>query len=119
MRLAGGLGLAAVISAADAITVLFGTDWQVPSDRAGPGGDSRPIGNKHKAGEITQSAAEDFVLLTCRTTSEHHTADFSHSDKCNPSHSEVFKPNFVCYYLIIAFTQPSYCPADVLFQTDN
>ena len=76
MRLAGGLGLAAVISAADAITVLFSTDWQVPSDRAGPGGDSRPIGNKHKAGEITRSAAEDFALLTCRTTSEHHAADF-------------------------------------------
>ena len=74
MRLAGGLGLAASISAADTITDSFGTDWQVPSERAG--GESRRSGNKRKAGEITRSAAEDFALLTCRTTSEHHANDF-------------------------------------------
>ena len=77
MRLAGGLGLAASISAADAITDSFGTsstDWKVPSERAG--GESRRIGNKRKAGEISRSAAEDFAILTCRTTSEHHAADF-------------------------------------------
>ena len=74
MRLAGGLGLAASISSADVITNSFGTDWQVPSMRAG--GESRRIQNKRKAGEITRSAAEDFALLTCRTTSEHHANDF-------------------------------------------
>ena len=59
MRLAGGLGLAASISAADAITDSFGTsstDWKVPSERAG--GESRRKGNKRKAGEISRSAAE-------------------------------------------------------------
>ena len=59
MRLAGGLGLAASISAADAITDSFGTsstDWKVPSERAG--GESRRIGNKRKAGEISRFAAE-------------------------------------------------------------
>ena len=74
MRLAGGLGLAASISTADAITDSFGTDWQVPSERAG--GESRQIGYKRKAANISRSAAEDFALLTCRTTSEHHAADF-------------------------------------------
>jgi hypothetical protein len=46
----------------------------VPSERAG--GESRRIGNKRKAEDITRSAAEDFALLTSRTTSEHHAADF-------------------------------------------
>ena len=45
-----------------------------PSERAG--GESRRIGNKRKADKITRSAAEDFALLTSRTTSEHHAADF-------------------------------------------
>jgi hypothetical protein len=74
MRSAGGLGLAASNSAADAITEPFGTDWQVPSARAG--GESRLIANKRKAGDITRSAAQDFALLTSRTTSEPHAADF-------------------------------------------
>ena len=74
MRLAGGLGLAAAISCADAVTDSFGTDWEVPSGRAG--GDSRRMGNKRKAAEITRSAAEDFALLTCRTTSEKQAAEF-------------------------------------------
>ena len=33
--LAGGLGLAAALSAADAHTDSFGPDWEVPSERAG------------------------------------------------------------------------------------
>ena len=74
MRLAGGLGLAAAISSADVVTDSFGTNWKVPSERAG--GDSRRMGNKRKAAEITRSAAEDFALLTCRTTSEKHAAEF-------------------------------------------
>ena len=74
MRLAGGLGLAAALSAADAHTDSFGPDWEVPSERAG--GETRRIANKRKAQEITRSAAEDFALLTSRTTSEHHAADF-------------------------------------------
>jgi len=59
MRLAGGLGLAALILAADAITDSFctsSTDWKVFSERAG--GESRGIGNKRKAGEISLFAAE-------------------------------------------------------------
>ena len=80
MRLAGGIGLAAAISCADAHTDSFSvaTDspakWEISSERAG--GESRRIGNKRKAAEITRSAAEDFALLTSRTTSEHHAADF-------------------------------------------
>jgi hypothetical protein len=73
MRLAGGLGLAAAISSADAVTDSFGLDWKVPSERAG--GDSRRMGNTRKAAEITRSAAEDFALLTFRTTSEKHAAE--------------------------------------------
>ena len=76
MHLAGGLDIAAAISSADALTDSFGPDWEVPSERAG--GESRRIGNKRKAEDITRSAAEDFALLqvTSRTTSEHHAADF-------------------------------------------
>jgi hypothetical protein len=55
MCLAGGLGLAAAISAADAFMDLFGQDWEVPSERAG--GESRRNENKSKANEITPSAA--------------------------------------------------------------
>ena len=74
MHLAGALDIAAAISAADDHTDSFGPDWEVPSERAG--GESRRIGNKCKADKITRSAAEDFALLTSRTTSEHHAADF-------------------------------------------
>ena len=74
MRLAGGLGLAAALSHADSYTDPLGNDWEVPSERAG--GESRRAGNKRKAAQITRSAAEDFALLTARTTSEHHAADF-------------------------------------------
>ena len=34
------------------------------------------FGNKRKAAEITRSAAEDFALFTCRTTSAKHAAYF-------------------------------------------
>ena len=74
MRLAGGLGLAAALSHADSYTDPLGNAWEVPSERAG--GESRRAGNKRKAAQITRSAAEDFALLTARTTSEHHAADF-------------------------------------------
>ena len=79
MRLAGGMGLATAISCADAHTdsfsVAIGSEsWEVPSERAG--GESRRIRHKRKAKEISRSAAEDFALLTSRTTSEHHAADF-------------------------------------------
>jgi hypothetical protein len=74
MRLAGGLGFAAALSTADAYTDPLGPDWEVPSARSG--GESRRAGNKRKAANITRSAAEDFALLTTRTTSEHHAADF-------------------------------------------
>ena len=81
MRLAGGIGLATAISCADAHTDSFSEsvadsarEWEISSERAG--GESRRIGNKRNAAEITRSAAEDFALLTSRTTSEHHAADF-------------------------------------------
>jgi hypothetical protein len=44
------------------------------SERAG--GESRRLGLKRKAGEITRSAAEDFSLLTARTASACYAADF-------------------------------------------
>jgi hypothetical protein len=74
MHLAGGLNIAAAISAADALTDSFGQDWEIPSERAG--GENRRIRNKRKAEDITRSAAKDFALLTSLTTSEHHAADF-------------------------------------------
>ena len=61
MRLAGGLGLAAALSAADAHTDSFGPDWEVPSERAG--GESRQNENKSKANEITPSAAAKRTIL--------------------------------------------------------
>ena len=61
MRMAGGLGLAAAISAADAFMDLFGQDWEVPSERAG--GESRRNENKRKANEITPSAAAKLTNL--------------------------------------------------------
>ncbi len=57
MHLAGGLGIAAAIAVADAHTDSFGQDWEVPSERAGS--ESRRMGNKRKAKEITPPAAED------------------------------------------------------------
>ena len=116
MRLAGGLGpgLAAAISHANTLTDSFGTDWQVPSERAG--GDSRRIANKRKAGDITRSAAEDFALLTCRTTSEHHAVDFL-ATVTNVIHLILI--TLVCLILsnYCVYHQPSYRPTDVPYRT--
>ena len=122
MRLAGGLGLAAAISAADAYTDSFGSrqDWEVPSERAG--GETRRIANKRKAKEITRSAAEDFALLTTRTTSEHHAADFL-STVGNVNlllFLTLLVSTLVRYNLIMTYTlilQRSYKSADVPYQT--
>ena len=70
--LAGGSGLEQAIVDADAATppeVL-----PVASERAG--GESRSLGLKRKAGEITRSVAKDFALLTARTASARYAADF-------------------------------------------
>jgi hypothetical protein len=62
---AGGAGLEQVIAAADDAMPPGGLP--VASERAG--GESRRTELKRKAGEITRSAAEDFSLLTTRTSS--------------------------------------------------
>ena len=72
MKLAGGPGLDKVIADADAAIPKAGLP--VASERAG--GDGRRAGLKRKAGEITRSAAEDFALLTTRTSSMRYAADF-------------------------------------------
>ena len=59
MCLAGGSGLEQAIVDADADMPPEGLP--VASERAG--GESRCLGLKRKAGEITRSAAEDFALL--------------------------------------------------------
>ena len=69
MWLAGGLGLSGAISHAEAT-------MPKSVDPASAGGEARRAGLKRKAAEISRSAAEDFALLTCRTTSESHAADF-------------------------------------------
>jgi hypothetical protein len=46
----------------------------VASERAG--GEFRRTELKRKAGEISRSAAEDFALLTTRTSSMRYAADF-------------------------------------------
>ncbi len=76
MALVDGLGLAAAVRfhVRMLLQIRLVRTGRFPSDRAG--GDSRRIANKRKDEAITQSAAEDFAMLTCRTTSEHHAADF-------------------------------------------
>ena len=69
---AGGAGLEQVIAAAEDAMPPGGLP--VASERAG--GESRRTGLKRKAGEITRSAAEDFALLTTRTSSMRYAADF-------------------------------------------
>jgi hypothetical protein len=63
MCLAGGSGLEqAIVDADDAMPpegLPVASEWA--------GGESRLLGFKRKAGEITRSAAEDFALLTVRT----------------------------------------------------
>ena len=75
--LAGGTGLEQVIAAADNAMPQAGLP--IACKRAG--GDCRRAGLKRKAGEIstdqiTRSAAEDFALLTTRTSSMCYAADF-------------------------------------------
>ena len=72
MWLAGGSGLHSVITRADA--AMPTDDLPVASERAG--GESRRTGLKRKAAEITESAAEDFALLTTQTVSARYAADF-------------------------------------------
>ena len=67
-----GTGLKKAIAAADAAMPQGGLP--VASERAG--GDGRCAGLKRKAAEITRSAAEDFALLTTRTSSMRYAADF-------------------------------------------
>ena len=69
---AGGAGLKQVIAAAD--NAMPSGGLPVASERAG--GESRRTELKRKAGEITRSAAEDFALLTTRTSSMRYAADF-------------------------------------------
>ena len=79
MPLAGGLGPSGAISHAEATMPKI---VDPVSERAG--GEARRTGLKRKAAEISRSAAEDFALLTCRTSSESHAADFlSTVTKCN------------------------------------
>ncbi len=72
MCLAGGSGLEQAIVDADGAMPPEGLP--VASERSG--GESRRLGLKRKAGEITRSAAEDFALLTARTVSARYAADF-------------------------------------------
>ncbi len=72
MCLAGGSGLEQAIVDADAAMPPEGLP--VTSERAG--GESRRLGLKRKAGEITRSVAEDFAVLTARTASARYAADF-------------------------------------------
>jgi hypothetical protein len=72
MCLAGGSGLEQAIVDGDAAMPSEG----LPVARGRAGGESRRLGLKRKAGEITRSAAEDFELLTARTASVRYAADF-------------------------------------------
>ena len=69
---AGGTGLEQVIAAADDAVPQEGLP--VASERAG--GEGRRAGLKRRAAEITRSAAEDFALLTTRTSSMCYAAYF-------------------------------------------
>jgi hypothetical protein len=72
MCLAGGTGLEQVIAAAEDAMLQEGLP--VVSERAV--GEGRRAGLKRRAAEITRSAAEDFALLTTRTSSMRYAADF-------------------------------------------
>ena len=69
--LAGGAGLEQVIAAADDAMPQAG----LPEASERAGGDGRSAVLKRKAGDITKSAAEDFALLTTRTSSMRYAAD--------------------------------------------
>jgi hypothetical protein len=90
---AGGASLDKVISAAEDAMPSGG--MPVASERAG--GESRRTGLKRKAGEITRSAAEDFALLTTRTSSMRYAADFL-STVGNVSFSDVM-PKYIPNHL--------------------
>ena len=90
---AGGAGLNKVIAAAEDAMPPGG--MPVASERAG--GESRRTGLKRKAGEITRSAAEDFALLTTRTSSMRYAADFL-STVGNVSFSDVM-PKYIPKHL--------------------
>lgn len=90
---AGGAGLNKVIAAAEDAMPQGG--MPVASERAG--GESRRTGLKRKAGEITRSAAEDFALLTTRTSSMRYAADFLSTVK-NVSFSDVM-PKYIPNHL--------------------
>ena len=90
---ADGAGLKKVIAAAEDAMPPGGLP--VASERAG--GDSRRTGLKRKAGEITRSAAEDFALLTTRTSSMRYAADFL-STVGNVSFSDVM-PKYIPKHL--------------------
>jgi len=72
MSQADGAGLKQIIAAADDAMPPGGLP--VASERAG--GEFRRTELKRKAGEISRSAAEDFALLTTRTSSMRYAADF-------------------------------------------
>jgi hypothetical protein len=93
MCLAGGAGLEQVIAAAEDVMPPGGLP--VASERAG--GESRSTGFKRKAGEITRSAAENFALLTTRTSSMRYAADFL-STNGNVSFSDVM-PKYIPKHL--------------------
>ncbi len=93
---AGGAGLKKVIAAAEDAMPLGG--MPVASERAG--GESRCTGLKQKAGEITRSAAEDFALLTTRTSSMRYAADFLSTDG-NVSFSDVI-PKYIPNHINIS-----------------
>ena len=65
MCLSGGTGLEQVIAAGE--NAMPHAGLPIASKRAGGGG--RRAGLKRKAGVMTRSAAEDFALLTTRTSS--------------------------------------------------
>ena len=93
MGKADGAGLKKVIAAAEDAMPPGG--MPVASERAG--GESRRTGLKRKAGEITRSAAEDFALLTTRTSSMRYAADFL-STVGNVSFSDVM-PKYIPKHL--------------------
>ena len=90
---AGVAGLNKVIAAAEDAMPPGG--MPVASERAG--GESRRTRLKRKAGEITRSAAEDFALLTTRTSSMRYAADFL-STVGNVSFSDVM-PKYIPNHL--------------------
>jgi hypothetical protein len=86
MCIAGGTGLEQVIAAA--VDAMPQEGLPLASVRAG--GEGRRAGLKRRAAEITRSAAEDFALLTTRTSSmRRYAADFL-STVANVSFRDVY-----------------------------